>query len=99
MTLFSTKHLYFRANISSSTPFFSQFVLCHASNDTTSRNIGETDAWVVPHLKFWVTVPPVPPKSPPMLYVPGQGASLGSLQDWPILSNVHLTAISNYTDL
>ena len=32
--------------------FFNQFVLCHPSNNTTSRNIGETDAWAVPDLKF-----------------------------------------------
>src|SRR6218665_489676 len=33
--------------------FFSQFVLCNASNSTTSRNIGGTDALAVPLLKFW----------------------------------------------
>ena len=30
------------------TPFFTQFVLSHASNNTTSQNIGGTDAWAVP---------------------------------------------------
>src|SRR6218665_1513259 len=37
---------------------FALFVL---STNTTSQNIGRTDAWAVPHLKyFWGTVPPVP---------------------------------------
>jgi len=34
------------------TPFFNQFALSHASDNTTSRNIGGTDAGTVPHLKF-----------------------------------------------
>src|SRR6218665_699355 len=36
----------------------SQFVLCRASNNTTSLNIGGMDAWAVPHLKFWGDRPP-----------------------------------------
>src|SRR6218665_1275960 len=48
------------------TPFFTQFVLSHASDNTTSRNIGGTDAWAVPHLQFVGTVPQSLPKSPPM---------------------------------
>src|SRR6218665_2318053 len=53
------EHLYFRTNNSSITPFFSQFVLCQASNNTTSRNIGGwMHAWAVPHLKFWGDRPP-----------------------------------------
>jgi len=47
---------------------FYSFVLSHASNNTTSQNIGGTDAWTVPHLKFWRDRPSSPPKSPPMLY-------------------------------
>jgi len=31
----------------------------HASNNTTSPNIGGTDAWAVPHLKFWGDRPQV----------------------------------------
>ena len=31
--------------------------LSHASNNTTSQNIGGTDAWAVPALNFWGTVP------------------------------------------
>ena len=51
MTLFLTKSLYFRKNFSLR-PFLSQFVLCLTSSNSTSRNIGGTDAWAVPHLKF-----------------------------------------------
>src|SRR6218665_1574878 len=39
------------------TPFFNQFILSHASENTTTRNIGGTDAWAAPHHKFWETVP------------------------------------------
>src|SRR6218665_732226 len=43
---------------------FSQFVLCRASNyitNTTSRNIGRTDAWAVPTSNFILgDRPPVP---------------------------------------
>ena len=47
--------------------FFTQFVLSHASDNTTSPNIGVTDTWAVPHLTFfWGDRPPVLPKSPPM---------------------------------
>jgi len=31
---------------------FTLFILSRASNNTTSQNIGGTDAWAVPHLKF-----------------------------------------------
>src|SRR6218665_3265701 len=34
------------------TLFFTLFVLSRASNNTTSQNIGGTDAWAVPHFKF-----------------------------------------------
>jgi len=49
------------------TAFFTLFILSRASDNTTSENIGGgTDAWAVPHLKFWEIVPPVPPRSPPL---------------------------------
>jgi len=36
------------------TPFFTLFILSRAPENTTSQNIGGTDAWAVPHLKlFW----------------------------------------------
>ena len=57
MTLFLTKKLDFRKKILLDT-FFSQFVLCLTSNNSTSQNIGGTDAWG--------TVPPVIPESTPM---------------------------------
>jgi len=49
------------------TPFLSQFVLSLTSHNSTSQNIRGTDAWAVPHLKFWGSVPQSPPKSPPMV--------------------------------
>ena len=66
---FLDKNFYFKHKIS----VFLLFVLSHASNNTsdntTSPNIGGTDAWVVPHFKFWGERTPVSPRSPPM----GQG--------------------------
>jgi len=55
MTLFLTKNLYFRTKQTIRAPWvlFSQFVLCLTSNNSTSRNVGGTDAWTVPHFKFW----------------------------------------------
>ena len=32
---------------------FTLFVILRASGNPTSQNIGRTDAWAVPHLKFW----------------------------------------------
>jgi len=59
MTLFFTKNLYFREKFPRDT-FFTQFILLHASDNTSSRNIGVTDAWAVPtsHL-FGGPSPPV----------------------------------------
>jgi len=51
MTLFLTKNLYFTTKIPLS-HFFSYFVLSRAYRNTTSPNIGGTDAWAVPNLKF-----------------------------------------------
>src|SRR6218665_1721210 len=40
------------------TPFFTLFLLSRSSDNTTSQNIGGTDAWAIPHLKFfWGAVP------------------------------------------
>jgi len=33
---------------------FTRFVLSQASDNTPSRNIGGTDAWAIPHLKFFM---------------------------------------------
>src|SRR6218665_1854061 len=35
------------------TQFFTLFIRSRASDNTTSKNIGGTDAWAVPNLKFW----------------------------------------------
>jgi len=44
------------------TPFFTLFVLSRASENTTSQNIGGTDAWAVPPPQiFGLTVPHSPP--------------------------------------
>src|SRR6218665_4158491 len=56
--------------ISENNSLMTHFLLCscfrtHPTN-TTSQNIGVTDAWAVPHLKFWGDRPPVPHRSPPM---------------------------------
>ena len=40
--------------------FSTLFDLSRPFHNTTSKNIGGTNAWAVPHLKFWGTVPPVP---------------------------------------
>jgi len=40
MAIFFTKNLYFRTRNSFMTLFFTQFVLSHASDNTTSRNFG-----------------------------------------------------------
>src|SRR6218665_2681596 len=49
------------------TQFFTLFMLSRTSDNTTSQNIGGTNAWAVPPPQiFWGTVPPVPPRSPPL---------------------------------
>src|SRR6218665_116886 len=54
MAIFFKKSLYFRTR----NLFTTHFLLSpHTSENTTSRNIGGTDAWAVPRLKFWGTVP------------------------------------------
>src|SRR6218665_3158422 len=50
--IFLTKSLNFRQKYSSLTPFLRQVVLCLTSHNSTSENIGGTDAWAVPHLNF-----------------------------------------------
>src|SRR6218665_689310 len=43
------------------TQFFTLFMLSRTSANTTSQNIGGTNAWAAPHLKFWGDRPPSPP--------------------------------------
>src|SRR6218665_156274 len=56
---------YFRKEFPYDT-FFTLFVLSRTSDNTTSLNIGETDAWVVPHLKYLGGPSPSPPRPPPL---------------------------------
>src|SRR6218665_1053887 len=42
-------------------PFFTLFILSRTSDNTTSPNIGGTNAWAVPHLKIWGDRPPQSP--------------------------------------
>ena len=58
--LFLTKNLNFGQKYSSLTPFLSQFVLCLTSHNSTSQNIGGTDAWAVHTSNFGGTVPQSP---------------------------------------
>src|SRR6218665_3360272 len=62
--LFLTKTVNFRQKYSSLTHFLSQFVLCLTSNNSTSQNIGGTDARAVPPPQIWGTVPKSPPMPP-----------------------------------
>src|SRR6218665_4001758 len=66
MTLSTQEKRLFSEKNSVMTLFFTLFVLSRASDNTASQNIRGTDAWAVPHLKFWGTVPRVPPRSPPL---------------------------------
>src|SRR6218665_2990156 len=54
-------------NVIKKTPIFTRFILSRASENTTSQNIGGTDAWAVPHLKFLGDRPPNTPRSPPLV--------------------------------
>src|SRR6218665_3430554 len=50
-------------------PFFTLFVLPRASDNTTFLNIGGTNAWAVPHLKFFFEDrPPSHLRSSPLTY-------------------------------
>jgi len=58
MALFFTKNLFQNRQNSFMTHFLTQFILAHASDNTTSQNIGGTDAWAVPPPQIFVgTVP------------------------------------------
>src|SRR6218665_2479629 len=61
---FLTRTTTISENNSFMTPFFTLIVLSRAADNTTPQNIGETDAWAVPHLKFWER--DSPPRSPPL---------------------------------
>src|SRR6218665_3316475 len=63
--------------ISENNSLMTPFLLCshfrtHPTN-STSQNIGGTDAWAVPTSNFWGPSPQAPPTSPPMppfIYLP-----------------------------
>src|SRR6218665_2777379 len=55
------------------TQFFTLFMLSRTSDNTTSQNIGETNAWAVPPPQIWGTVPQSPPRSPPLVNLNGLG--------------------------
>jgi len=62
MAIFFKKSLYFRTR----NLFTTHFLLSpHTSENTTSRNIGGTDAWAVPPPQILGDRPPVLPKSLP----------------------------------
>ena len=42
------------------TAFFTMFIPARTFENTTSQNIGGTNAWAVPHLKLWGDRPPFP---------------------------------------
>jgi len=48
------------------TPFFTLFVLSHASDKHYFSKYWGTDAWAVPTSIFWGDRPPSPPRSPPV---------------------------------
>src|SRR6218665_3050970 len=69
--------------------FYSVHTFARIRRHTTSQNIGETDAWAVPHLKFWgagASIPPrplaqIPPQSHrPSLFYGVRFQSMGKLQ-------------------
>src|SRR6218665_686271 len=65
------------------TTFFTLFILSRASDNTISLNIGGTNVWAFPTSNFGGTVPPVPPRSPP-LFTGHVGPSLVRMQ-WCII--------------
>src|SRR6218665_1455074 len=66
--IFAMLNVTFDPFLTRKTLFFTLLILSRASDNTTSLNIGGTNAWAVPHLIFGGTVPPVPLRSPPLLF-------------------------------
>jgi len=66
--------------------FFTLLILSHAPDNTTSLNIGGTNAWAVPHLKFLRgTVPQSSPRSPPLYTSMAQPVGA---KPWDLLSSM-----------
>src|SRR6218665_2147046 len=60
--IFTMLNVVYHPFLTRKTPFFTLFLLSRTYDDTTSQNIGGTNAWAVPHLKFfWEPSPRSPP--------------------------------------
>src|SRR6218665_90241 len=98
--IFLTKNLNFRQKYSSLTPFLSQFVLfLTRTHNSTSQNIGGTDAWAVLHLKFWGDRSLSPPKSPPSslpIQVVNMICSLCTANDFVKKNSSHRTSSTSF---
>src|SRR6218665_3856263 len=70
--MFTMLNVVYDHSLTRKTQFFTLFMLSRTSDNTTSQNIGRTNAWAVPHLKFWGDRPPSPPRSPPLLQLVGR---------------------------
>jgi len=89
--LFLTRKIFISEKFLDDT-FLTQLVLSHASDNTTSQNIGGTDAWAVPPPKnFWRPSPKSTLSLRPwadeylmVLYtLKDTAVSLGDLSKWP----------------
>src|SRR6218665_1972605 len=52
LRVFTVLNVVYDPVLTRKTPFCTLFILSRASDNTTSQNIGRTDAWAVPHLEF-----------------------------------------------
>ena len=59
--IFAMLNVVFEPFLTRKTPFFTLFILSRASNNTTSLNIGGTNAWAVAPPQILVDRPPSPP--------------------------------------
>jgi len=58
---FAMLNVIFDPFLTGKTPFLTLFILSRTSDNTTTLNIGGTNAWAVPHLKFFLgPSPPAP---------------------------------------
>ena len=64
--IFAVLNIVFDPFLTRKTPFFTLFILTHASDNAASLNIGGANAWAVPPPQLLGDRPPVPPRSPPL---------------------------------
>src|SRR6218665_3698837 len=65
--MFTMLNVVYAPFIARKTQFFTLFMLSRTSDNTTSQNIGGTNAWAVPPPQILEgPSPPVPPRSPPL---------------------------------